>query len=235
MDRRKIMIKSRYLFSNISILNLLLTVFISFMAFYTLLPQLSIDTAYTLPDQKKTADIAFKEAPSATQTSHSLSDYMMVAEDNLFHPERKIPPEKKAEEAPLPKPDFVAYGSVITESTRIAFLEDLKAPRTTTGRGRRQIAVREGDIFSGFTVKEVGSDKVVLARGEDRMSVPVRRDKSKKEASAPAGKAASLQAAELETQKPSPAGLPPKTLPPAGRRAPMTRAEEGIQQFFRSR
>ena len=96
----------------------------------------------------------------------------MIAEENLFHPERKIPAEKKVEQA-LPKPEFVLYGTLITDDIKLAYLEDRKAPYNTPGRGKRQTVLKIGDTMSSFTVKEIDTDKVVMVRGEDRIEVNV--------------------------------------------------------------
>lgn len=181
------MIRTKYIFRNISVLNALLTAIIIVMALYTLLPQLHIDVNYILPSRKSPPDV--KKTAPAEHAVHSLSDYLTVAEDNLFHPERKIPPEKKTEEKPLPKPEFVLYGTIVAGDVLIAFLEDLKAPRSSTGRGNRQVAVRQGDVLSGFTLREVGNDKVSLVRGEEKITVQVRKSRPKKETPAAAVKA----------------------------------------------
>ena len=97
---------------------------------------------------------------------------MIISEENPFHPERKIPVEKKAEQ-PLPKPEFVLYGTLITDDLKMAYLEDLKAPRSTSGRGKRQVALKQGDSLSGFRVKEIEAGKVVMVRGDDRIIVPI--------------------------------------------------------------
>ncbi len=157
------MIKIRYLFKNITLLNVLLMAVIAFMTNYSILPLLNINFKYALPSQKK----AFMDK-QATETEHHIpspSDYLIISEENLFHPERRISPEKKEEPPPLPKPDIVLYGTLITDTTSVAYLEDLKVPRTSPGRGKRQIALKKGDTLSGFTLKEIDVDKIVMMRG----------------------------------------------------------------------
>jgi hypothetical protein len=180
--------KLRYLFKNITLLNVLLAAALAFMAHYTVLPLLNINTKYRLPTQKNIpADL--KPAETERQIP-SPSDYILISEQNLFHPERRIPPEKK-EEAPLPKPDFVLYGTLIADTTSLAYIEDLKAPRNSAGRGRRQVALKKGDTLSGFTVKEIDTDKIVMVRGEEKMIVPVNdTQRSKTPPAAPTAAAA---------------------------------------------
>lgn len=162
--------KIRYLFKNITLLNLLLAATLALMAHYTILPLLNINVKYRLPSQKKISVVE-----KAAETEHQIpspSDYIVISEENLFHPERRIPPEKK-EEVPLPKPDFVLYGTLITDTVSLAYIEDLKAPRNSPGRGKRQIALKKGDTMSGFMLKEIDVDKIVMMRGEEKMIVPV--------------------------------------------------------------
>jgi hypothetical protein len=216
------MYATKYVLRNITVLNIILLAAVVFVALYTLLPQLSIDLSHILPDRKRTPGPVVKETAPAIDTALSLSEYAAVSEENLFHPDRKIPPEKKAEEKPLPKPDFVLYGTVLAEDVRIAYLEDLKAIQNTTGRGRRQVAVRQGDVFSGFTLKKVNNDGVVLVRGEETLSVKVNQDRTKKNAPVP----------DLKTAPAPPAAATPKTPSLPARGVRMTPAEEKARAFF---
>jgi len=107
----------------------------------------------------------------------------LISDQNIFHPERKIPPEKKAEKA-VPRPEVILYGTLITEQESIAFVEDKKAPRTTPGRGKRQTALHKGESLSGYILKEITANSIVLARGEERIVVLLDEgEKRKSEAS----------------------------------------------------
>jgi len=156
------------LFRNINLLNLILITAVIIFGNYIVLPFLNINFKYALPAGKKT--IVIKEEKPPVIEIPSYMDYTMVAEENLFHPERKIPLEKK-EEKPLPKPDIVLYGTLITDDISLAYIEDLKAPFSTPGRGKRQTALRKGDTISGFTLKDVEADKILMVRGEEKMLV----------------------------------------------------------------
>jgi hypothetical protein len=96
----------------------------------------------------------------------------MIAENNLFHPERKVPVDK-ADKQPLEHPEFVLYGTLLTDDIRLAYLQDRKAPLNTEGRGERQTAMKIGDTMSGYSLKEIYTDKVIMARGDDMVSVLV--------------------------------------------------------------
>lgn len=97
-------------------------------------------------------------------------DYALVAERNVFHPQRKMPPEKAAGQA-IPRPDIILYGTLISDDVKVAYVEDKKAPRTTPGRGKRQIALKKGETLSGYVLKEVERDRIELVRGSDRIVV----------------------------------------------------------------
>lgn len=73
----------------------------------------------------------------------------------------------------MPKPEFVLYGTLITNDISFAYLEDTKAPRNTPGRGKRQIAMKKGDTLSGFNLKEINVDSIVMARGEEKITIYV--------------------------------------------------------------
>ena len=162
----------KYYFKNITVLNVLLLIAIISMANYSLLPFFNTQIKYVLPSEKPPAETA--EGKQAEFSPPSPSDYTIISEENLFHPERKIPPEKKAEVVvELPKPDFILYGTMVSDDLSIAFLEDLKAPRNTPGRGKRQVALKKGDSFSGFTLKEIEQEKIVMLRGEETIIVSV--------------------------------------------------------------
>jgi type II secretory pathway component PulC len=124
--------KLKYLFSNISVINVLLIAIIFLFVAHYLFPLFTMPVKYSLPLKEKTyredkqTDVAERKVPSP-------ADFVSISEENLFHPERKIPPEKK-EEQPLPKPEFVLYGTVLTDTVSLAYLEDRKAPRNTQGR-----------------------------------------------------------------------------------------------------
>ena len=151
-------------------INLGLSAVILYFAYFLLFPLIDLPVAYSLPPVKPSATEKTETEPPLQQTLNPM-EYTLIADQNLFHPERLIPPEKKAE-APLPKPEFVLYGTLITSDLGIAYLEDKKgAPVTTPGRGKRQTALKKGESLSGFILKELFNDRVVMNRGEETMTV----------------------------------------------------------------
>ncbi len=170
VSMRKKSKKIKYFFQNITILNLALVIAMSRIIQFSVFPFFEKDIRYTLPAQN--LSLKREEVNMPEFTPPSQTDYINIADDNLFHPERRIPPEKKVE-IELPKPDFVLYGTMVTDDLKIAYLEDLKTPRSTPGRGKRQTAVKKDDIYSGFTLKEVEIDRIVMTRGEEHLIVNV--------------------------------------------------------------
>jgi type II secretory pathway component PulC len=161
----------RRVIKNFNLLNCILIAAVLVFTFSLLLPQRDSNPAIVLPSlKKKPVEKTQGEPPKAQNPSPM--DYVVVADENLFHPERKIPPEKKAE-AVLPKPEFVLFGTLISPNLSMAYMEDKKAPVTTPGRGNRQTTLKKGETLSGFTLKEIMKDRVVMARGEETIQVPL--------------------------------------------------------------
>ena len=220
-------------------MNVLLTSVIVFMAYYTLFPLMGADIKYALPSPGKT--VLEKTGMPEGLNPAPLSSYTIIADNNLFHPERKIPVEKKTseEQQPLPKPDVVLYGTLITDSLSLAYLEDLKAQRSTPGRGRRQTAMKIGDTLSGFTLKEIDTDKIVMAKGEEKMTVYVRDPLKRKTREGVTQPQPTPGQAPIPASRVSPAQTPPSvqslikpSLPPKTR-APMTRTDEKVLDIFK--
>jgi len=203
------------LLKNINVLNIILLVAAILLADYVVLPILNVKVKY-IPAIPKKISSEKEEKPAQSQTANP-ADYTIIADQNLFHPERKIPPEKK-EEAALPKPEFVLYGTMITDNQSFAYLEDKKSPRSTPGRGKRQTALKKGDSMSGYTLKEIDHDKVVMVRGEDTLTVKVIDSSVKKDREAVStSTAASAPPAPGSQVRPVPGAQPqrPATQPPA--------------------
>jgi len=233
-------LSGKYFFKNISLLNVLLISVIVFMAYYALFPLMGAGIKYTLPTPGKTVP----EKPDQPEGLNHLlsSSYTIIADNNLFHPERKIPVEKKTadQQQPLPKPDVVLYGTIISDTLRLAYLEDLKAPRNTPGRGRRQTAMKIGDTLSGFTLKEIDTDKIVMTMGEEKMTVYVHDPlKLKTRESVVTQPHPTPGQAPVPASRVSPALTPPsakslvKPLPPPKTRARMTRTDEKVLDSLR--
>jgi hypothetical protein len=224
----------RYLYRNVNVLNILILVAIGATLLLAIMPLFRMKVKFTLPVVKPKA----VEQPQTTADKNQASsplDYVMIGENNLFHPERRIPPEKKEEKA-LPKPELVLFATIIHGDTSVAYVEDKKAPRTTPGRGDRHQVVRKGDVFSGFVLKDIETDRIVLARGEEVMVVHL-SDESKKRAGGTAPQGAARPAAggaavPARTPAVTRGPTPPAGTPAAGGPGTVTHAPPG-QPFSR--
>ena len=164
------MSRARYLLSNINLMNAMLTGVLIFLANYTL-PFMNTNMQYSFPVIAKHVEVGPDSGNQADQEkTPSPLDYVLISEQNLFHPDRKIPEEIK-EAAPLPKPDFVLYGTLMTADTTIAYMEDKKSPQSSPGRGKRQTPLKLGDSMSGFILKGLDTDRAIMVRGEEKLIV----------------------------------------------------------------
>jgi hypothetical protein len=211
--------KLKLLLRNINLLNIILIAFVILVAGYVVLPMLNIKVKFipSIPNKMSTIK---EEIPPEGQTQ-SPSDFLIIAEQNLFHPERIIPPGQQ-EEQPLQKPDFVLYGTLIADNISVAYMEDKKSPRTTPGRGKRQTALKKGDTLSGYTLKEIDPEQVTMVRGEDTLIVKVidpnvKKDREGGSTSIPQAQALSP---EQRMQRATPQPIRPEQATAPSRRTP---------------
>lgn len=200
------MARMKYLFQSMNVLNGLLAAAVATVAYFTVLPFLNLDIQMSLPAAKESVEQSGEKA--ALPQNYSPADYAVVSEQNLFHPERKIPPENKGDKT-IPRPEVVLYGTLITDDTSIAFIEDMKSPYSTPGRGKRQRALRKGDNVSGYILREIEASRIVLVKGEDTIVVMLNDGEKRKAGAAPA-----LQATPTIPSGGSPAAFGPSP-PPA--------------------
>jgi len=159
----------RYILNSVNPLNIILIASAVIIGLAALTPYFYPQVFLKLPVVKP-PPIEEDKQPETVAVSPSLSDYMIIAEQNLFHPDRKIPLEKK-EAQQIPKPELILYGTLITEGMSVAYVEDKKNPKTSPGRGKRQTVMKKGDAVSGFVLREIEKDKIVLVRGDETMVV----------------------------------------------------------------
>jgi hypothetical protein len=172
--------KVRYFLSNINLINIVLALLLILLVNYMALPFLRMNTALTLPRVKKPAIEKVTAGEKTTEEkSPSPSDYTVIAEQNLFHPERTIPVAKAdaGPIQPLPQPEFVLYGTLVTDELKVAYMEDKKA-KEPQGTRKKQTALRLGERMSGFILVEVDDDKVLMKRaGEEAIVVSLNEPK----------------------------------------------------------
>ncbi len=171
------MIRIKYILQNMNVVNGLLAIAAAAMVYYIVIPFFNPDIRVSLPAVKETKAESYKI--TALPQSISPADYAVIGDQNLFHPERIVPPEKKEEKA-IPKPEVILYGTLITDQLSIAFVEDRKAPRTTPGRGKRQMALHKGDQLSGYILREIEANRIVFTKGEEKIVVRLEEGEKRK-------------------------------------------------------
>ena len=77
----------RYLFRSITVLNVILAVVVAAWAHAVIFPLVRTNATFNPPSVKKT-EPAKEETPAQSQVP-SPQDYTLIADQNLFHPERK--------------------------------------------------------------------------------------------------------------------------------------------------
>jgi hypothetical protein len=68
---------------------------------------------------------------------------------------------------------------LISENMRIAYVDDRKSPRSSPGRGKRLVVLKQGDVLNGFVLKNIESDKITMVRGDDVITVNLMDTKAK--------------------------------------------------------
>jgi hypothetical protein len=209
----------QYLLKSVNLLNLLLLAVAITAIACAVVPLADISVNVTPPAPTETGT-GQPEQPSAGSQAPAYADYASIAEQNVFHPLRRIPPENKGDLA-VPKPEVILYGTLITDDVKIAYVEDKKSPRTSPGRGKRQIALKKGDTLSGYVLKEVEKDRIELVKGNDRIVVflsdqnKVRNGEAKRPGASPGGP-------QMAAPPMGPSAVPARTMPaaPGTRTAP---------------
>jgi hypothetical protein len=204
------MIRLRYFFRSMNILNGLLLPAVAAVVYFVVIPFLNPAVQMAPPPVRATAVLpAEKAAPAWSATP---ADYALISDQNLFHPERRIPLEQKPEII-KPKPDVFLYGTLITDEGSFAFIEDKRSPHTTPGRGKRQTTLKKGDSLSGYILQEVEANRIVLVKGDEKVIVML-DDKEKRRASGEA-KAAPATFGTAQVAMPSLPLSGPSSLPVA--------------------
>ncbi|MBM4313538.1 MAG: hypothetical protein FJ122_06405 [Deltaproteobacteria bacterium] len=216
----------RYLLNSLNVLNLLLTAAVIGFFIFFLNPLLGtpIPVDVPAPSEMLPGIPVRADAPTKPATT----DYAPIGEKNLFHPDRMIPEEKKTSSpASTTRPELVLHGTMMTSEIKIAYLEDKKAVQKTPRRSAPYLVVKEGDAVSGYTLKQITENMIVLASGEEQMTLYLDELKVRKgeitgptRASAPSPVATATPQASPRPAAPQPPARP-STAPPAPSAPPM--------------
>jgi len=157
----------RVLLNYIKILHLILLTIIVLFIIYFVRPGYDQEISVPPPIIKKTVETPAAEK-TAGQRIPGIMEYVIIAEQNLFHPQRIIPSEKKGNSEP--KPEIILFGTILSENSALAYIEDKKQAYTPTpGRGKRHRIVKPGDSIGEFIVKEIKPDSIELQKGEEKI------------------------------------------------------------------
>lgn len=171
----------KYLMKSANLLNIILAAVLVVIMIKILFPLFSVVPRYVPP--KMTVVKSTEEEHTADKLSSlAQSDFSVIGEMNLFHPERLTPAGKAGIE--IPKPELILYGTTVSDSFQAAFVEDKKNPQTSPGRGNRQITLKKDETIGGYTVTEIGTDRIVLMKGDDRIIVTISDSVKKRETTA---------------------------------------------------
>lgn len=211
----------RFFLQSLNLLNLLMTAIAIAVFHYFLNPLLTTPIAVKVPAPSD----ASSGMPARTDeaTKPSTADYALIGEQNLFHPNRLIPEGKKMPTpATLPRPELALHGTMIAGELKVAYLEDKKAAPKTPGRNAPSIVVREGDHVSGYILKQITENMIVLANGEEQMSLYLDELKDRKGEITGPTKAPAPAAVAPPQAVPRPATPPPPQRPSMVQPAPPT-------------
>lgn len=207
------MSRVRYFFLSMNVLNGLLAATVVTVVFFAVIPFLK-PAVQPISPAKET--VAWSGETAAPSQSSFPADYAVISEQNLFHPERKIPPEKE-QEKDIPKPDLFLYGIMIMDDTSFAFVEDRKAPYSTAGRGKRQLTLKKGESLGGYILSEIEANRIVLVKGEDKLVVMLDDRKKRKAGEASALPATPRAISDGTSPFPSAVSPSPNTAPSSSR------------------
>ncbi len=154
---------------HLNILNILLFVVLLSLVSYTYTRFVSASNVEFNLDQTRTEKSNTNKKLTPETKLPPMSEYVVINEKNLFHPDRKPLNKKTSAGTAEGKPEIILYGTIIDGKNRIAFIEDKKKPFSTAGRGIRQRAVKVGDIVSGYRVKEIREDSIVLVSADEEL------------------------------------------------------------------
>jgi len=213
----------KVILKNINVLNLLLLTMAIFLLlkFNDSLHDKKIK--FTISKPKKV--LIATEEKAAAESAATYLDYIVITEKNLFHPARKLEAETKPEQQ-IARPEIILYGTLITDDKRIAYIEDKKSPYSTPGRGKRQVAVKEGDMIAGYKLEIVNTESILLVHGDDRITVDLRTQKERKSGEAAAKSTLSgFMPDSTAGQTPSPLQPQDRSKPPSVPLQPQDRSK----------
>jgi len=155
-------------------------------------------------------------------------DYRVIAEQNLFDPQRKPWPEPAAPAdaaSPLAPDDIQVQGVVVVGGVKRAIVKlggRLRQFAPGAAAGRLNVVLSEGQALGGYTLESVAAQQLVFVSGGNRFMVPITRNAQRETASAQSAPLPVIQSATLPVAEPqfipaqpAPGAVPPQFPPPA--------------------
>ncbi|KJR41864.1 hypothetical protein MCHI_002241 [Candidatus Magnetoovum chiemensis] len=178
------------LLRNINILNITLLIAIAGLSYWG---YKYYKTNLTVDLSGKNSSVSASEATNLEERNKLLSkgDYSLIIEKNLFHPDRKfIKPAVEAQPqtaSDVPLPEFIVYGTIVSNELNVAYVVDKKTPYGTDGtRGERQRTLRLGDDLDGYVLNKITHDGVEFVRDGKSLTFDIiNKDKNKDRKIAP--------------------------------------------------
>lgn len=171
-----------------------------------------------------TAPAAASPAPAAKAPP---PNYNAIYEQNIFDPQRKQWEEKKEVPPPLPPlaaEDVQIYGVMAVGSYRRAIVKlggKLKHLMPSDPKARPFVTLSEGQSLGGYTLAEIGPQRLVFTAGETRYAVSINKKEDRPTAPPVPAPAAFQDAVVVAVETPNgangqplPAGAP-ATIPDA--------------------
>lgn len=172
------------------------------------------------------AAVAPAVAPAATKAPPP--NYNAIYEQNIFDPQRKQWEEKKEVPPPLPPltaEDVQIYGVMAVGSYKRAIVKlagKLRSLAPTDPKSRQFVTLAEGQSLAGYTLAEIGAQRLVFTVGDTRYAVAFNKKEDRPLAPPPPPPAAFQDAVVVAAETPNGAnGQPlPASSPIATEAAP---------------
>lgn len=164
----------------------------------------------------KKPEIKTQTASARAKESSPRADFLSIAENNIFHPERKeFPITAIAQPQPNVRPQITLYGVAITGDYQSATIAQTGKPIPKGGRETATIKI--GDQIGDYKLTKIMPDRIQLTNGEDSFEVLLfdpKTPKKRKDVKTPSKPVA------VTSSLPGPAGAPAPVPTPALRPSP---------------
>jgi type II secretory pathway component PulC len=152
-------------------------------------------------NQNKTAALAVQEEPE------SIPSFRIIAEKNIFNPERKDFPSPGLTPAEQPKPvvrpQVILSGVIISDDYQAA---SVSSPGRPLRKGEREaMTLKLGSKIGEYKLAKISADRITFEAGGDSFEVLLydpRNPKKRIEVKT------AIQSSEVKTTQPAPAALP---------------------------